>query len=522
MLMAVVVMVGESAMGSWMYVPLEEVVDGAPLIVVGKVASVSRDSAFLHVKSILKNSIGQKVEAGGTITLAQPAQHGVSIDLPRHKLGIEGVWMLTEIQQNAFATTRPDAIQPLSSKERIAEIIARLERERSAVLESVLREEEQRDAELTRLPLYDAARFEADFRSGPRPTTDADRWHAMYVSEQRSHIGWVFVDTSGTVALATRYPSVAGNFVGGLVPVGVETRKGYISSYGFMKASGEIAFSGYESAAAFSEGLAAVSKKGRHGYVDSAGKIAIPLEYESAGQFSGGLAEVRKGDQKLLIDTYGKVIFQCRYEDAGVINEGLLPVRRGHRHMYVGRMELELDPEKLGFGVHRAEAFYEGLAAVQIETLTENDRPLWGYVGRDGTMAIEPQFEEADVFSEGRAGVMLARPVADKQGAGSERRRGFIDTTGRLVIPAELIEAQPFSEGLAAVQQLSWMKNPHPGAPIIMVAKWGFIGPDGKMAIKPRYDRVVAFRSGLSEVFEGDHYGLIDRTGRYVWRAKQR
>ena len=333
MLLAVVVMVGESARGEWGYMPLEEVVERASWIVEGKVESVSRDSAVLHVNSILKNGVGQKVEPGGTVTLDQPAQRGVSIDLPRHKLGMEGVWMLTATQ-NALVTTGPFSIQPLSSKERIAEIIARLERERSAVLESVLREEDQRDAERARLPLYDAARFEADLRSGPRPATDADRWHAMYVSEQRSRTGWVFVDTSGTVALATRYRAVLGDFVGGLVPVGVETRKGSTSSYGFMKASGEIAFSGYESAAPFSEGLAAVSQKGRYGYVDSAGKIAIPLKYDSAGLFAGGVAEVRQGEQRFLIDRDGKA--------------------------HVGRTAAELDPKKLKFRVLRAEPFHDG------------------------------------------------------------------------------------------------------------------------------------------------------------------
>ena len=65
------------------------------------------------------------------------------------------------------------------------------------------------------------------------------------------------------------------------------------------------------------------------------------------------------------------------------------------------------------------------------------------------------------------------------------------------------------------------MKNPHPGAPIILVSKWGFIGRDGKMAVKPRYDYVAAFRNGLSQVHEGNYYGLIDQSGRYVWRARQ-
>lgn len=55
-------------------------------------------------------------------------------------------------------------------------------------------------------------------------------------------------------------------------------------------------------------------------------------------------------------------------------------------------------------------------------------------------VVIQPQFEQADSFSEGLARVK----IGDKW--------GYIDKTGKLAIPAQLNEAEAFSEGLALVR----------------------------------------------------------------------
>ena len=68
--------------------------------------------------------------------------------------------------------------------------------------------------------------------------------------------------------------------------------------------------------------------------------------------------------------------------------------------------------------------FNEGLAAV---AFGERFEERWGYVDTSGTMAIEPQFEEAFFFTGGLANVS---PKLDKDVLGTW---GYIDRSGKLV-----------------------------------------------------------------------------------------
>jgi hypothetical protein len=73
------------------------------------------------------------------------------------------------------------------------------------------------------------------------------------------------------------------------------------------------------------------------------------------------------------------------------------------------------------------------------------DLKKYGYADAKGTIVIKPQFDKAQAFSEGLAAVMLEQNFAQKW--------GFIDTTGKLVIPATYsLKPGRFSEGLAAVR----------------------------------------------------------------------
>jgi hypothetical protein len=81
-----------------------------------------------------------------------------------------------------------------------------------------------------------------------------------------------------------------------------------------------------------------------------------------------------------------------------------------------------------------AHPFSEGLAAVRDEA------GRTGYITRDGSWAVEPLWlEEAHPFAAGRARVKL------------NGHYGFLDATGRFVVPPRYLRAGDFHEGLAAV-----------------------------------------------------------------------
>ncbi|GAA5235849.1 hypothetical protein GCM10025795_41140 [Verticiella sediminum] len=73
--------------------------------------------------------------------------------------------------------------------------------------------------------------------------------------------------------------------------------------------------------------------------------------------------------------------------------------------------------------------------------------------------------------------------------------------------------AQAFSEGLAAVRVGRLGGD---------AGRWGFVDPDGRMVIEPRYLAVASFRLGLAAAQSEDGWGYIDRTGQWIIEPRLR
>src|ERR1700676_1309903 len=94
--------------------------------------------------------------------------------------------------------------------------------------------------------------------------------------------------------------------------------------------------------------------------------------------------------------------------------------------------------------------------------------------------------------NRGAAAVKNAVGAAERQPA---------DQTVRIVINPQFDEADAFSEGPVAVR---------------VGAKYGYIDKQGKIAIKPQFDFAGAFSEGLAGVGLGSHVGYIDQQGKIV------
>lgn len=91
-----------------------------------------------------------------------------------------------------------------------------------------------------------------------------------------------------------------------------------------------------------------------------------------------------------------------------------------------------------------------------------------------------------------------------------DRKLGFVDKDGKVVIPLEYARADNFSEGLSAV-----------GIGDLENAVYGYINKTGEMVIQPEYDDASAFFDGIAKVAKKDAYGnlkwgLIDKAGKIV------
>jgi hypothetical protein len=113
------------------------------------------------------------------------------------------------------------------------------------------------------------------------------------------------MDRTGAIVIEARFED-AGDFRDGLAPVNVHSdettwcprdssgsRKGFTNKWGFIDKSGQLVIAPqYESAEAFSEGLAAINQCDRTFFIDRTGKKIVLGEFNYASSFRGGLSRV--------------------------------------------------------------------------------------------------------------------------------------------------------------------------------------------------------------------------------------
>jgi len=114
---------------------------------------------------------------------------------------------------------------------------------------------------------------------------------------------------------------------------------------------------------------------------------------------------------------------------------------------------------------------------------------------------------------------------------------GYINKLGQIIIKANYLAAQPFSEDIAFVRTSKHLKaidslgntifklplnSNFPGAyseglaPFLVDGKYGFIDKTGKTVIDFQFDFARSFSDGLALIKLGDYYGFIDKEGKTV------
>jgi hypothetical protein len=236
------------------------------------------------------------------------------------------------------------------------------------------------------------------------------------------------------------------------------------------------------------------------GYTDRAGRVVIPFKFDSADQFSEGLAAVGIKEKVGYIDKTGKLIIPPRFVSGFPFSGGLAlavlsdyktgviyMVRLGYvdrAGKLVIRLKEPMDSKSLRILYQDGDLnCTEGMVRVE-------QKGKVGFVDKTGRQVIPPRYEEAGLFSEGLAAV----EIGDKY--------GYLDQSGKLVIPAQFNDAGPFREGLAAVK---------------IGDKYGYIDRSGKVVISPQFSDAGLFSEGLALVsYNGNQGGYIDKSGKLV------
>lgn len=232
----------------------------------------------------------------------------------------------------------------------------------------------------------------------------------------------------------------------------------------------------------FHDGLLAVrnDETGRWGFVDESGNLAIGFRwhYDTFGQprFGKGAALVCLRDPGNAYKVYWHII--DRQGKARKLNATLVA-------------HTPFNDSGYAIVVKRTNDTYS-----QCVYIDATGREVFPALTQT-VFTMDPECpEECRPFRDDRAAFFDIR----------KRRWGFIDRTGEIVCPAIFLEAQDFSEGLAAVKLEA------------NGGRWGFIDPQGNLAIPAKFSQQpYPFCEGRASVEKRDGtVVMIDKTGAVV------
>lgn len=284
------------------------------------------------------------------------------------------------------------------------------------------------------------------------------------------------VDRTGKVLLPCRYDRIVVDDPD-LFLLQKDRRWGF-----YHPASGRVTEPRYLAVEPLSDGLAAVrDEEGRWGYVDATGQLVIPPVFDWAGPFRDGRAAVSVRGEVVFIDPQGRRLAI----DLPIGNDPPLP--GGLRQVEVNGRFGFVDAQ----GRFVLRPAFRAVRTFASGSLLLLEGDLWSMYAPDGRELHPATWTAVGLVREDRCW------VSNGQGT------GFVDGTGRLVVPMHYDQARDFSEGRAAVRRGT---------------KWGFVDRDGREVVPPRFDEVTDFAGGISKTRSGARRGRLTLTGVYLPR----
>lgn len=206
------------------------------------------------------------------------------------------------------------------------------------------------------------------------------------------------------------------------------------------------------------KGIVAVGKNKKVGYINTQGKMVVPIIYDDLidpdnkydeswanGVSDEGLIVVAKNGKYGVIDTQNKTVVPFKYAEINDFSEGMASFRKGQKWGFLDNTGKEVVP-----------AQYD---------LNGN---FGGYYG----------------FSEGVANV------------GKNNKWGAIDKTGKAVVPIIYDNIQPMSQGLMGVQKGDY---------------WGFVDKNNKTIIPFKFPESKVVRMSVN--YNGASYFRFEDNG---------
>jgi len=301
---------------------------------------------------------------------------------------------------------------------------------------------------------------------------------------------WGYANQKGEIVIKPIYKVCYAFSEDGLAPIYESKKYAFINIKGdviepeikkIQLIKGVFGFGGVEG---YHDGLVAVMQGKKWGYLNTDGKVAIELKYEKVSSFHGGLAVARLKKEFFVLNPKGD---EFKIEGDGIIDVKL---------------------------------FSEGLASFK------TDKKLFGFIGKEGTVAVEAKFVSTGKFKGGMAWAKT-----------SDKKVGFINKSGDWKIDPQFEAAKDFDpvSGIARVKKDGIWTYVNKSGEIVKITgiesmgdfhdglakgkkdgKTGFFNSKGEWVVKPEYEGARNFKNGFAAVKKGGKWGFVNSTGQLV------
>lgn len=345
--------------------------------------------------------------------------------------------------------------------------------------------------------------------------------------------GWSAFDTSGRELFNINLEDIGATSVYGFSDGLARVSSSKTGLSGYLDMTGKLVIPmEYKTDSDFHDGLARIYDpvNAFYGYMDKTGKVVIPYQYDGAEDFSNGYAKVRRGSDWSILDTTGKTVnLPEGYspQNTTSVSPEILLTRGADGYVFINRSG------KVISGPYWSWNYDKNADMYCVRTGGSHDRA--GYVNKAGVEVIPCTVDTfgdfLDGFVVGRSGTYgsYTTSIFDKTGKvtktwtgedyinltnigngcfkiADNKRCGFIDYTGREIVPYKYKTIGSFSCGVTPVRDFT--------------GKTGFVNTAGEEVVPCKFTDIFYRGDGVYQVmgYHDDDYrwSLIRGTG---WTA---
>ncbi len=242
------------------------------------------------------------------------------------------------------------------------------------------------------------------------------------------------------------------------------------------------------------------SPANKWGYMDSTGQLLISPDFDDAGPFTEGLAAVNQDGKWGYINRKGEIVIPTQYKSAWAFHEGIARVKPFDQpDQYITASQKVLSSIEWS----AADDFSDGLARVEVGN-------AFGYIDTTGKLVLPAVYSRGWNFHHGLAVIAY------------DEKCGVINTMGKEIISPQFEQIKHLEETnlfLCSTSESSYVFN-SAGKEMVRLENTRAIDSDGTLLSIRKGERMFLFDLSGQKIIAGPGWESILYLGNHRWAGR--